>query len=318
MSMLQIHAAAIAANSATYHVFLSRYSKRKKVVYGFVEGKEDPSFYRGFIEATLPPDWSVELWAAGSKDQVYRTLGQFDWRRFPKARVCFFVDLDLSGLIPERRPQETNVYVTDGYSIENSIVNAATCRRVLTEVCGLSGVNHAEVDRLCALFDAQLEGFLTSLVSIMAWILVWRRSRATANLQDIRMQDLYSMQAGKWRCKPIPHSSGDLTTYIHERCGVSIDSTVAIATVESEFLSGHRYRKLVRGKYVLWFLVEFCKSIMDNATLLCKSLKGKPKMSVSLGSSNAVMIVAPRARVPQSLVAFLTANYVAYVASRTV
>lgn len=48
MTMLQIHAAALSGPAPTYHVFLGRYRKAAKCVYGFVEGKDDPSFYRGY------------------------------------------------------------------------------------------------------------------------------------------------------------------------------------------------------------------------------------------------------------------------------
>ena len=52
--MLEMHAAALSSKVASYHEFLSRFSKFKKVVYGFVEGKEDPCFYRGFIDFFSP------------------------------------------------------------------------------------------------------------------------------------------------------------------------------------------------------------------------------------------------------------------------
>ena len=100
ISMLNLHAEALSSRVASYHEFLSRFSKSKKVVYGFVEGKEDPCFYRGFIEYSIPDDWEVELWPAGNRDQVFRIHRDIDWRRFPKKRVCFFVDRDLSALIP--------------------------------------------------------------------------------------------------------------------------------------------------------------------------------------------------------------------------
>ena len=52
----------------------------------------------------------------------------------------FLVDRDFHDLAPEEIPEDVNVYVTDGYSIENSLVNGDTCERVLTDVCGLADV----------------------------------------------------------------------------------------------------------------------------------------------------------------------------------
>lgn len=92
MTMLAIHADAISSKITSYHEFLLRYSETAKVVYGFVEGKEDPCFYRGLIESLLPKDWNIELWSAGNKDRVYGIHDAIDWRRFKKSRICFFVD----------------------------------------------------------------------------------------------------------------------------------------------------------------------------------------------------------------------------------
>ena len=35
------------------HEFRIRYKRKGKAIYGFVEGKEDPSFYRGIITPSI-------------------------------------------------------------------------------------------------------------------------------------------------------------------------------------------------------------------------------------------------------------------------
>jgi|SRR5271170_6663971 len=100
--MIDIHSAALDSMVSSYHEFLARYSKSAKSVYGFGEGKEDPCFYSGFIDLMLPEGWEVELWAAGNKAQVYRIHSLINWRRISKKRVCFFVDRDLSAIVPEK------------------------------------------------------------------------------------------------------------------------------------------------------------------------------------------------------------------------
>lgn len=101
MTMLDVHRDALESVSATYHEFLLRYKAHANVVYGVVEGKEDPMFYRGLIERTLPEDWQVELIPAGRKKNVLKSMAAFDWLRFSPKRICFFVDRDLSEFIPE-------------------------------------------------------------------------------------------------------------------------------------------------------------------------------------------------------------------------
>nr|VFK31285.1 MAG: Protein of unknown function (DUF4435) [Candidatus Kentron sp. MB] len=113
MSMLDIHADALNGDNTTYHEFLLRYKARTKVVYGIVEGKEDPMFYRSVIESILPSGWSVELLRAGSKQNVIRARFAFDWSRFSRKRIRFFVDRDLSDFIPDGVTPADNLYITN-------------------------------------------------------------------------------------------------------------------------------------------------------------------------------------------------------------
>ncbi|MBX3427117.1 MAG: DUF4435 domain-containing protein [Pirellulales bacterium] len=314
--MTAVHAAAISSKIASYHEFLARFSKTRKVVYGFVEGREDPAFYRGFIEQLLPSCWEVELWPAGNKDSVLRIHKDIDWRRFQKARICFFVDRDLSDLTRERTPSDRNIYVTEGYSIEIDVVNRATARRVLTELCGFASTIHSDVDTLCDLFEQQFNTFLDSLVSVMAWILAWRRKGVRANLSDIRMQDLFEIQGGILRENRMPRGKRDVVQYIHEQCKVPHDCSIDTHPFETELRNANAYKRLTRGKYVLWFLVEFCNAANRDAVSLCASLTSRPRMNVTFSQKNGMAIIGPRARIPDGLRRFVESTYCAYIAKQ--
>jgi len=314
MSMLSIHDDALVSQVASYHEFLTRYSKTSKVVYGFVEGKDDLCYYQGFVEQILPDDWEVELWPAGNKKEVYRIHEALDWRRFPKRRVCFFVDRDLSELIPEKLVADINIYVTDAYSIENSIVKWGTCRRILTEICGFSDVNHNELDEVRNLFEKQLENFLKTMIPIMAWILAWRRSQERANLNKIDMKDLFSFSNGQLQSKSHPKRHSSPVRYIHTVCDLQIDPSVDVASLESELSKGKAYRRFTRGKYVFWFLAEFCHSVWKSAPAFFNSVKRSPKMNEGLLSpKNGMTIVGNRGRLPQSLRKFLDETFCSYI-----
>lgn len=317
MTMIELHAAALNSKLASYHEFLSRYSTSAKVVYGFVEGKTDPCFYRGFIENRIPEEWDVELWPAGNKEQVYRIHSYIDWDRIPKARVCFFVDRDLSDLIPESFVADLNIYVTDNYSIENDLVKRGTCRRVLTEVCGLAEVNHNGLDAACDLFEMELEKFAVALIPIMAWILFWRRSGTPANLGDIAMKDLFTITNGILNVNARPKGKANAIIYIHEQCKVAYNASANVADIEAEFRRHNVYRRFTRGKYLFWFLVEFCCSVRGGDRSLFKSSTALPRMNVTFSASNGVTIIGHRSRLPKSLNAFLGETYCAHIQSCT-
>lgn len=312
MTMIEIHAAAVGTMSASYHEFLSRYSKNAKVVYGFVEGKEDPCFYRGFIELQLPNDWRLELWPAGNKNKVYDIHKNIDWRRFKKSRICFFVDRDLSDMIPESLAQDTNIYVTTGYSIENDVVNKATCNRVLTELYGFANADHDNLDAVCELFEQQLNIFHQAMVPIMAWILAWRRSGKRFNLNDILMRDLFSFSNGHIQPNATPKGKPNVSTYLHEQCKVELTPGIDITSIHAEF-SPPPYNKFTRGKYIFWFLIEFCNAVHRDTAALFKAMSKPPKMNVTLSGANGMAVIGPRARIPKSLRVFIQSTFCSYI-----
>jgi hypothetical protein len=313
MSMIAIHSAALHSKIASYHEFLARYSKHRRVVYGFVEGKEDPSFYRGFIELLLPDEWQLELWPAGNKDQVYQIHKLINWRRFPKKRICFFVDRDLSLMIPDKIIQDTNIFVTSGYSIENDVVKEDTCKRVLTELFGFSSVDHDELDNVGMLFEQELERFCRCLIPIMAWIVAWKRNGRKPGLSDILMRDLFAFSGTSIQSLPNPKGKADLTVYIHQQCNIAMDPSIDITSAVKQFSVRNRHRSFARGKYLFWFLIEFCRSVHKNAPTIFPSISNIPKVNVTISQSNAMAVVGPRARMPQSLRKFLAGTFLSYI-----
>lgn len=187
MTMLQVHKDAINSKNTVYHeILLSYYNKNKtNIVYGIVEGKEDPMFYRGIVEQQLPKGWELELVLAGCKDNVLRAVNAFDWTRFSPKRICFFVDRDLSDFMLDGTVCSENVYVTDNYSIENDAVNIGVLKRLLTEVFNISGLIPEESQAIEQRFSSALSVFQEFMIPIMAQIILWRRDGKQPCLNNI-------------------------------------------------------------------------------------------------------------------------------------
>lgn len=317
MSMLGVHAEAMGDELTVYHEFLTRYKKTAMCVYGFVEGKDDPSFYRGAIEHILPKEWAVDLWSVGNKDKVIQLYAGFDWGRFPKKRIGFFIDRDLSEFLEETLPVQNNVYVTDKYSIENDIVNRDTCDRVLTEVCNLSVIDKSEKDKILDLFNSQLGVFQEKMISVMAWVLYWKQNGARPSLNDILMKRIFKIISGRIQLISSPGGFSTIDEYIHNQCNIPYKLGVNITPIERDFKKANGHQKFIRGKYELWFLVEFVLSVHQNISAFSRRITKPPKMKVSLNQSNAITLIAPRTRVPASLTKFLTKTYAEYVANNT-
>jgi hypothetical protein len=310
--MLDIHRQAIAAGSASYHVFLQKYKRDAKVIYCVVEGFEDSCFYRPYLESVLPLDWDVTWINAGNKNNVYRTHKRIDFRRFPKKQINFFVDQDLATIIPEERLAASNIYVTRKYSIENELASKASVVRLLVELGGFGTADETDLEKLSLLFETEFYKFCHENLSVMSWALASRRTSAIANLNNVRMKDLFAIDAGKVTLKAKPGGYADLDAYLAAKLAPAGPSETERKKATRDLATGDSLVNLIRGKYALWFVFEFCNSVKKSAGDLCSSIakarSGFPNLSLSNGLPNA----AACARAPGCLRDFVRVNAIAH------
>ncbi|MHB1175937.1 MAG: DUF4435 domain-containing protein [Sulfuriferula sp.] len=313
MTMLSVHADAMERNTA-YHEFLLFYKRTANVVYGFVEGSQDPSFFRGLIDSCLPGGWRAKLFQAGNRDKVVRTCLEMDWNRFDTQRVCFFIDRDLTAFFNGSDILPPNIYVTDQYSIENDVVTQETLGRVLEEVFNIVGLTPGEESTIQELFVAEYSKFCEAMAAPMSQILIWRRNGYRACLDNVRLKDWFEFVSGKIAFKGEYWNARARLEYVANRCSCVMSPDELLLETEKEFRHKDGVQKYVRGKYVLWFFVQFVTSIYESVSAYCARYAKKPKIHVSLGIENAMVILGGRVRSPESLHAFMTATYIAYIA----
>lgn len=311
--MLEIHDAALNSSIVPYHKFLSRYKATECAVYGFVEGKGDPSFYRGKIESYLPDEWDIVLIPAGNKNKVIETFNKMDWSRFPKKRVCFFIDRDLSDFLDGEQLSAENLYVTDNYSIENYAITFGTMTRILEEVLNITELDPKETEVIKKLFHSNLSAFREAMVPIMSQILIWRRNGTKAELNDINIRKLFRFESGKINLEDIFTSVTSRVEHATKCIDVEMSTIDELIKAEKEFREKQGPEKFTRGKYLLWFFVECANKIHEEVPKFCVKHSTPPKKRLSLGYSNAMVTVAPLIRCPKSLRDFIERNYLEYI-----
>lgn len=317
MDMLQLHAEALQSTATAYHEFLLRYRASHSVVYGFVEGKEDPMFYRGLIEQALPAGWEVELIPSGNRDNVLSSLAEFDWTKYSKKRICFFVDRDLTEFVGTKNQAIENLYITDNYSIENEAMTFGTYRRILEEVFNIGGLKPADVEKLKDIFDKNLSLFQKCLHPIMAQIIIWQRAGLRPTLNDIDIRPLFEFTEGLAKISPAFLASNSRAAHAAGCVGLAPSPEGDRLAVESEFEEKQGLTRFIRGKYTLWFLVESVTKAHQSVHKLFPAFTAPPKVRISLGQKNAMVVVAPRVRCPQSLKEFFSSGFVAFCSPRT-
>lgn len=316
MDMLEIHAAAMKSSITLYHEFLQYYKPNEPIVYGFVEGKDDPSFYRGLIENNLPDGWKMRLIISGSKDKVLEVFDDMDWSRFPKKCICFFVDRDLSEFLGGIQSRE-NIYVTDNYSIENEIVTFDIMERYLEEILGVTGLRPTETDKIKDLFESNLKTFSEAMTPVMAQIILWRQKGEGVLLDKIVPKDFFVFQDGKIELAQSFISSRDRIQYAASCVSAERAMDDEIIAALDEFQSKEGPKKYIRGKYLIWFFVQCGKEIHQAIPNLCPRYTVRPKNRIGLGITNAIVVIANWVRCPSSLKLFLDANFVSYITEVT-
>ncbi|WP_075323958.1 DUF4435 domain-containing protein [Acidithiobacillus albertensis] len=316
MTMLQIHMDALNSVPVAYHEFLIRYKANANIVYGIVEGKEDPMFYRGLIERHLPEGWEVELIPAGCKDKVISAKNAFDWSRFSPNRICFFIDRDLSELIEDGTISGDNVYITDNYSIENDAVNIGVLKRLLVEIFNIHDLEPTEWEVIYQRFSSALSDFQDFMVPIMAQIILWRRSGKRPCLNDIQPKDFFFFKHGEIKFRTNFESSLSRLEHAGKCVKLQPSHNTEVSYAENEFRQRNGPERLIRGKYLLWFLVAFALEVHSSISVLIDRLDESPKVRISIGLANAMVVLAPRVRCPQSLKKFLDRTYEQYIRDR--
>lgn len=317
MSMLDEHRLALETVNEAYHEFLLRYRAGNLSVYGFVEGKEDPSFYRSVIERFLPEDWAVELFVSGNRKKVLDTEAAFDWDRFSRQQIAFFIDQDLVHFLDPAISYAPNVYVSDGYSIENSIVTKEVFIRLLQEVHNVIDWTEQERDSLSNHFDAQRAIFQEVLAPIMAQIALWRRDAAKANLGNFDLGSVVGFSDGKCEVR----DGYDLPDVRVDRLclcvGADASPTADRDEMEARFRQASGPANLTRGKYLIWFLAMLANDVHAKVANFVKAYPAPPKTRMQFGPNNVMVVAAPRARIPESFRRFLESTYIRFAAERS-
>lgn len=278
-----------------------KYKQTDETVYAVVEGRDDKAYYT-CIFARYPKFSNVEIIIANNRKNVVKAFEATDWNSYSDRRVFFFVDRDLSDITGENTPTAANVYVTDEYSIENSLFNEDLLYVTLKIFFGLD-LEQAEMKKLSQLYLNARKQFEIVFLPIMSWILFWRKTGASCNLNNLNSGDFYRVNCGIWELKKEFQNPTAIEIAIHSECGVAYSQNDISGYVQ-EICDHGGIQKNIRGKYVRCFFVKFLKSIAASATTLFPNKK-KPKAIVEIGYANALQLLCGYMKTPNSLHTFL-------------
>lgn len=286
-------------------LFLHDYKKdAAKLCYGFVEGKDDPSYYRTVIKNKINNDCKILLYPSGGKGNVKYIYEEIHKRCLPNNRIVYFMDRDLSSVIEDNNMIiDSHVYITDNYSIENDILNTDTLESVMQDLLGFCTTPMEDIEKVKQLYDEQLLDFETKMLPIMANIIVWKRKKIKpANYSQLKINKLFKVKNGSLSQigtdeeiikKLYNDSQADYLNY----------SKTDADNVIREIQEASLVHQIVRGKYLAVFFIMFCNSVYKEYANI--GISAPTNNGRELSDRDIMETIAPRARVPQSLNSFI-------------
>lgn len=292
--------------------FYEEYNKKNKnKCYGFVEGKDDPSYYRRIIDNNLSDNCSVTLYPCDGKKNVKYIYNQLDWRIYSKRRIVFFMDRDLSPVIEDKDiVYDTNVYITENYSIENDILCKETLCAVMQDILGFSSIKEEEKILISKLFIEQKTIFETLMVPIMSNIIFWKRYHILpANYNNLKIRDIVKITNGK---VGYTKSEQEAIEILYKESGVEwrYYNKKNVNQIKIEIKKDKLEDKITRGKYFATFFILLSNSIRDDYENI--GINKPNKRGRYLCDKDIFETIALRCRPPKSLKLFLKDTIMSY------
>jgi len=272
MNPLELLEMSTKTSTVAFHKFVLLCNGRKNDLFCFFEGA-DSQYYsmriKQFVEKNYHPI------SCGNKKTVLETFHLLDnntnYIDYPKA---FFVDKDFDEPI-----NDTKLYETLGYSVENFYVNKITFSEILKNEFKLTEADK-EFQSLSNLFEEELNKFSWESLYFNAWYCALQKKKREnklkttgVNLDEKIPKDLFCLKIGSI-------SSNCTFEKIKEAFPSAIEiSKEDVDKAISELKSQDITLKL-RGKYQMWFFYTFLQFLIADANSKKTLIKEKTKFNV--------------------------------------
>nr|WP_315035085.1 DUF4435 domain-containing protein [uncultured Chryseobacterium sp.] len=317
MSLLDILDEKFLTPSATYIKILSQYKTSDNTIFCLVEGVEDISFYRPFMEI-YKEGVPIKYIVCNGKQNVIDNYNDIDWDFYDKKRVLFFIDKDFDDYIGKEIISDNNVFITDCYSIENYLVDERILEKFIIDNCLIT--NEEIIELTIENFKVQHIIYIKQLKMISAWMMFCRKNNFNVSFNEIKMSDLFKIDnEGKLKKKTLS-SYNSKFEYLCDKTNTNHFNIGEIRHYYNLIDRESKPKKFIRGKYELYFMFMYLKYISENiVNEISKEVKLhnknapkkdkiiRPKITIQLQEENIFQILYNKTKVPEKLKAFIQA-----------
>jgi len=304
MNILQKHEKALRKPNIAYHNFLNRYKSGEIAIYIFCEGEEDIGYYSHAILQSFPEVMIIKSYVGG-KENVIELSSCFDWERFSKNQILFFVDRDMSYWLDTYKDLSDNIYVTDEYSFENDIVKENYFIAFLEELCGFANASEEELGNIRSFYRKKWENFVSGSKYVMAALAISLKYTNEHLAKNFNHKKIIKIKReGVWVEE---YQERPLKDYVDMIFKIDSAYQEEIHDLMKKF-DEEKENYSVRGKWVLSFLVKMLNHFVQEGKSYAPSLymEGipRPKCLWSMEEEHAAALLSTRITIVESLRVF--------------
>lgn len=285
-----------------WHDFMNKARSHPSVLHCFFEG-QDAKYYGSRIRMLANVTHFIE-YRCGGKPAVNNIIQLFsESDQYPGVVALFFVDRDFDD--NTKYSSHTNVYLTEGYSIENYYVSKAVLTRVLSGEFGLDPLaDELEINTISERLESTFSDFVDKSRDLNAWIAAVRDyefESPTGEKLNLADHDISSYVQPSFAGNQKNYTLNDLP----ERFKVGAPHSNVLNRRQAQFAEADG-RIVFRGKWLLEAvrkLLEELKADRRKKPPVIFQQRGRAPLQLS--KSNIVSELSVYADTPESLRVFL-------------
>jgi hypothetical protein len=321
---------------------MQKYSSHKKEVHIFVEDEDDYIFYQIPLKHFYV-DYKIIPYFQKGKKNVLDAYQNIDWTNYIKEKVLFFIDKDFDDFLGLDNKLDSNVFVTEYYSIENYLVTLEVFEIILKRFFGVQ--EQVLIDGFLDKINIAHCNFKENLKSIISLILIYRKESKHIDLDKVKLSNYFYLLGldfykKKYLCiqdfnQIMRNPSSTKTdrvkvkniktlTHIISECveDPSVYNYIKLFQNRKVLEGCVSQKKYIRGKYEFWFLFEMLtnieqeikkmnEKIRSKNVLIANECDKKPlyKKRTDINANNIFDIFPPRIKIPNDIKSFLEQNY---------
>jgi hypothetical protein len=290
---------------AVWQQFLLVYKHDTKDVYAFFEGRDDKLVYLPELRRRHIDKGTVFGIICDGKDGVISAYQRVRKQVTNKRRILFFVDKDIDDLLGghgKRIPKSKSFYVTEHYSLENSLATENMFLAIWSYLWMLDETDSRLIDARYNLRIA-LGKFWAMTRPVMAWVIVHRTRGSSVNLNNLTINHFVTLDGN---CE-LRKSRNRVSTF-DRLCQVTTSTNMwrSVRAVTRQLLALPP-KSYIRGKLELAFFVRWL-SCLESSLRASGRTDPVPNPRVGICTANVFELLSRYLEHPREYYQFLDYN----------